>query len=100
MRIRIMFEQPQTRPTPPPFIGNEIEGTVSFDVATATATGFFGSFTELPEDPTSEAVRHTSTPFTVILTPTDMQQVAAIVLGRAAEQGVGGMFSGSIVRID
>jgi hypothetical protein len=97
MRIRIMFEAPQAQPA---FIGNEIEGTVTFDVATATATGFFGSFTELPADLTQEATRSTSTPFSIQLTPADMGQIASIVLTRAAEQGVGGMAPTSIVRID
>jgi hypothetical protein len=97
MRIRILFQQPEPRAS---FIGNEIEGTVTFDVESGVARGFFGSFTELPADPTQPAVRHTSTPFEVRLEPADLQALAQFVLQRAAEQGVGGMAPTSTVRID
>ena len=97
MRIRLIFQTPRERAS---FIGNELEGTVTFDVVSGVASGFVGAFTALPDDPTQEAVRHTSEPFSVQLNAQDMQQIASIVLTRAAEQGVGGMDANTTVRID
>lgn len=97
MKIRVMFEQPQLRPS---FIGNEIENIVTIDLSTGKAIGYFGSFEQLPVDPTQEAVRHTSSQFEVQLTVEDLLQILSVVKGRAGEQGAGGATPNSIWTVD
>lgn len=97
MPIRIMFAQPLARPN---FVGHEIEDRTIISFAEKRASGFYGKFTELPADPTQPAERFSSEPFEVALTDADLQAIAAIVLTRAAEQGVGGMAPTSTVRVD
>lgn len=92
--IRGIFPIPKPNPKPaiPPWIGFQVEASTTIDLAAAEVRGFQGLIREVPADPTQPSTQDSSEPFTVALTPEDVQQIMGIVLLRAKALNTMGVY--------